>query len=113
MKNNKTVERTFTLVVREGIDENVFHDPFKGEMRISPEEKIVSTVGLRYDNDEKRQAYGLAVKFATRELNDEQIALAVRALLPDIRQAAEDIEKGLNRYNLHELSLREVSENDY
>lgn len=105
--------REFRLIVREGIDENVFHDPFKGEMRISPEEKIVSTVGLRYDDDAKRQAYGLAVKFATKELNDEQIVLAVRALLPDIRQAAEDIEDGLYRHNLHELSLREVSEDDY
>ena len=112
MQNNKAVERTYTLVVREGIDENVFYDPFKGEMRISPEEKIVSTVGLRYDNDARGQVYGLAVKFATQKLNDEQIVLAVRALLPDIRQAAEDIEDGLDRHNLHILSLREVSEGD-
>lgn len=104
--------REFKLIVREGVDENVFHDPFKGEMRISPEEKIVSTVGLRYDNDGKRQAYGLAVKFATQKLNDEQIVLAVRAILPDIRQAAEDIENGLDRHNLHELALREVDEDD-
>lgn len=105
--------RVFKLIVREGVDENVFYDPFKGEMRISPEEKLGSTVGLRYDNDEKRQVYADGVKFATGELSDEQIVLAVRALLPGVRQAAEDIENGLDRHNLHELSLREVSEDDY
>lgn len=108
----KTVERTFILVVREGVDENASFHPFHGERRISPEEKIVSTVGLRYDNDEKKQAYGDAVKFATGELDDEQIALAVKVLLPEVRQAAEDIENGLDRYNLHLLSIREMAADD-
>lgn len=107
-------ERKFILVVREGIDENAHSHPLFGEResRISPEEKIVSTVGLRYDNDEKRQCYAEGVKFAEERLKDEQIALAVRVLLPEVRKAADDIENGLDRYNLHELSLREFPEDD-
>ena len=105
-------ERKFILVVREGIDENAHSHPLLGESRISPEEKIVSTVGLRYDNDEKRQCYAEGVKFAEERLKDEQIALAVKVLLPAVRQAADDIENGLDRYNLHELSLRESPEDD-
>lgn len=105
-------ERKFILLVREGIDENAHSHPLVGESRISPEEKIVSTVGLRYDNDEKRQCYAEGVKFAEERLKDEQIALAVKVLLPVVRKAADDIENGLDRYNLHELSLREFPEDD-